>query len=253
MRLYSWNMYCYNKQYDNVLSLVQNAGADVFCVQEVPAPLLDRLCALYPYSHSVIDSERVYGGAELTNYNVILSRLPLTDLHVIPLDPLPLKLRTKFVILLMRPFGWARTWNRNTAVARVATSDGSVTIVSAHLTLSSPTLRAKEFRKILDSVQGPVIIGGDFNCIEFGPLKILSWLLGARLYESLPWFNERTLWEKRFTDADLVNPLRGSVTHNFSRSQLDHVLVPDTQTVTNFGVLDTLAGSDHAPIYVELI
>lgn len=245
-------MYCYNRQYERVLSLVEHSGADVFCLQEVPAPLLDRLCALYPYSHAVVDSERVYGGAELTNYNVILSRLALTQKQVIPLDPPPLKLRTKLVILLMRPLGWARTWNRNAAAARIDTAHGESTVVSAHLTLSAPALRAKEFKKIVDSVQGPLLVGGDFNCIEFGPLKILSWLLGAHLFESLPWFNERALWEKRFTDEGLMNPLKGLVTHGFSRSQLDHLLVPSTYAVSSFGVLDTLAGSDHAPIYAEL-
>ncbi len=252
MRIMSWNMYCYNKRYEAVLALVRDSGADVFCLQEVPTPLLERLCALYPYSHFVVDSERVYGGAELTYYNVILSRTPLTDAQTIHLESLPLKLRTKLVIMLMRPLGWARTWNRNVAAARIETQDGTLTVVSAHLTLSAPTLRAEEFRKIIQSIEKPAVIAGDFNILEFGPIKILSWLLGARLRESLPWFNERALWQKYFADEGLVNPLRGLVTHGFSRSQLDHILVSHSLTVTKFGVSRNRAGSDHAPIYLDL-
>lgn len=252
MRVMSWNMYCYNRQNDAVVALVRDSGADIFFLQEVPAKLRDTLCGLYPHSHNTVDSERVYGGAELTNYNLILSRYPLSDTRTIPFDPLPLKLRTKLAIFLMWPLGWARTWNRNAAAARAQTPLGDIAVVSAHLTLSSPTLRAQEFKKIMNEIDEPVIVGGDFNVIEFPPLKILSWVLGAHIHEALPWFNERALWDQRFKNEGLVNRLRGTVTHAFSQSQLDHIVVSRSIPVVEQGRLSTLAGSDHAPIFLEL-
>lgn len=248
----SWNMYCYNKRHDDVVRFVRESRADVFFLQEVPHPLLPRLTALYPFSAHAVDSERVYGGAGWTNYNVILSRYPLTDTRAIPFDPLPLRLRTKLMILLLWPLGWARTWNRNAVAATADTPLGPVTLVSAHLTLSSPTLRAREFKKIVSDIDEHAILGGDLNVIEYPPLKILSWLLGSPIRESTPWYDERALFEKRFESAGLQNPLRGRVTHPFSRSQLDHILVTIGLKVTGAGVSEDHAGSDHAPVFLEL-
>lgn len=252
MRVWSWNMYCYNKRHDDVVALVRNSEADIFFLQEVPFALRDTLCALYPFSAYAVDSERVYGGHEWTNYNLILSRYPLTDTRPIPFDPIPLTLRTKLVILTLTPLGWARTWNRNAVRAVAHTDHGAVTVVSAHLTLSAPTLRMREFESVLKDVHAPCIIGGDFNVIEHPPLKILSWLLGAHVREALPWYNERAIWDTIFTNAKLVNPLGGRVTHDFSRSQLDHIVVSESYTISDSGVFASLAGSDHAPVWVTI-
>jgi endonuclease/exonuclease/phosphatase (EEP) superfamily protein YafD len=110
----------------------------------------------------------------------------------------------------------------------------------------------REFESVLKNVDAPCIIGGDFNVIEHSLLKPLSWLLGADIREALPWYNERAIWDTIFANAKLVNPLGGRVTHDFSRSQLDHIVVSDTLTATEHVVSPELAGSDHAPVFVEV-
>lgn len=254
MRVISWNMYCYNRAHSAVLAFVQHSGADLILLQEVPHTLLTSLLAPYPYQAYVVDSERVYGGHEWTNYNVILSRFPLTDVRTVPFEPIPLPFRTKLAILCMAPLGWARTWNRNAIVARAETPHGSIEVVSAHLTLSRPTLRAQEFEAVMATLAPdvPAIVGGDFNIIERSLVKPLSYLLGADVSESVPWFDERSTFEKRFAERGMQNPLRHQVTHGFARSQLDHILISKSLTVENATVSDELYGSDHAPVSVTV-
>lgn len=254
MRVISWNMYCYNRAHSAVLAFVQNSGADLVLLQEVPHTLLSSLSALYPHHAYAVDSERVYGGHEWTNYNVILSRFPLTEVRTVPFEPIPLPFRTKLAILCMTPLGWARTWNRNAVVARAETPEGSIDIVSAHLTLSRPKLRAQEFEMVMASLAPsvPAIVGGDFNIIERPLIKPLSYILGADVSESVPWFDERSRFEKRFSELGMLNPLRHQVTHGFARSQLDHILVSKSLTVEDAAVSTELHGSDHAPVSVTV-
>jgi endonuclease/exonuclease/phosphatase family metal-dependent hydrolase len=247
-------MFCYNKQHEDVLEFVRTLDADVLCMQEVPASLLAKLEALFPHSAHVVDSERVRGGSEWTNYNVILSKYPLSDVRTVLFDPLPHPLRTHVTIFLMRPLGWAYTYNRSAVAARVKTPTGDVQVFSTHLTLASPASRAQEFAKVLSirDESCPTVIAGDFNILESWYIKPLCWLFGAHIGESMPWYPERALFEKRFTDAQLINPLKGHVTHRISQSQLDHVLVSHSLTVDTAHVHAELYGSDHNPISVEL-
>jgi endonuclease/exonuclease/phosphatase family metal-dependent hydrolase len=95
-------------------------------------------------------------------------------------------------------------------------------------------------------------MAGDLNIIENPRVKMLNWFLGASVYESLPWYSERARFEKRFLEAKLKNPLRNKITHGFSKSQLDHILVSESLTITDSGVHADRHGSDHSPVYVDL-
>ncbi len=68
----------------------------------------------------------------------------------------------------------------------------------------------------------------------------------------MPWHRERKQAEARFRDVRLKNPLRGRVTHGFSRSQLDHILVPEDVKVLRAEVVRKTYGSDHHPVLVEV-
>jgi endonuclease/exonuclease/phosphatase family metal-dependent hydrolase len=139
--------------------------------------------------------------------------------------------------------------------ADVDLGQGALTrIFSIHLTLWGPHNRQKEFQAVLGHIEPnrPAVLCGDFNVIEYGPMKILNWLLGAPLRQAMPWYPERDLFEERFSTAKLHNPLRGKVTHPFSRSQLDHILVSEDIKVTHAWVDDERHGSDHCPVGIEI-
>lgn len=252
MRVMSWNMYCFNKRLDEALAFIQSADADVLCIQEVPHTFLPELTKLGMKIAYTVDSEAVKKKEKLKNYNVILSRLPMTGVKEIKFPTINHPQRTKIVIKVMRVAGWTLTKNRNAVVANVKTPRGLVQVFCAHLTLSSPSGRADEFAAILRHRNAtlPAVIAGDFNVLEHPRVKPLSWFLGASIEESSPTYPERKLFEGRFKNAQFKNPLKGSVTHNFSKSQLDHVLVSEDLSVTQSVVLPERYGSDHYPVFV---
>ena len=254
MRVYSWNMFCFNRRPKAVLDFVGTVEADIVCLQEVPKKLLKPLKILFPHSEHTVDSERAIGKKDLTNYNVILSKYPLSKVHAIQHADIAHSLRTKITIRAMSPMGWAKIKNRNALAVTAHTPLGPIQVFNAHLTLASPSHRKAEFANLLTvrTPEIPAIIAGDFNILEHPRIKPLSWFLGASIKESLPSYPERELFEERFKNASLKNPHLGSVTHNFSQSQLDHVLVSESLTITDSGVHPHLNGSDHYPVFVDI-
>ena len=59
-------------------------------------------------------------------------------------------------------------------------------------------------------------------------------------------------FEKQFIAHELTNALRGKITHPFSHSQLDHILISNSFSVKNAKVIADRFGSDHCPIHAEI-
>ena len=98
----------------------------------------------------------------------------------------------------------------------------------------------------------PTIVCGDFNTLEKPHITPINWIFGGSVGDALLYKRERTHIEKHFVGHELMNPLRGKITHPFSRSQLDHILVSNSLTIKNAEVIPDRFGSDHRPIFVEL-
>lgn len=189
------------------------------------------------------------------NYVVILSRHPIVNRDSLRFFDFPFPLHTRLFISFMAMFRWSFVTERGAVYADIETEEGRLLrVFSVHLTLWGPTNRRQEFEAVSGHIEPgkPVVICGDFNVIEYGPMKILNWLLGAPLREAVPWYPERDLFEERFEALSLRNPLRGKVTHRFSRSQLDHILVSRDLSVSRAWVEPESYGSDHQPVAVEL-
>ena len=256
MKIYSWNVLCYNKQVDSVVEHIRQLDFDVLCLQEVTPYLLKKLKEM-PFSMvSHVDVIRVMSATNrVENYVVILSKRPIENSGTLQFFDFPFPFHTKIFVALMRPFGFTFLAERGAVYADINAGDGAfVRVFSVHLTLWGPHNRAKEFDAVLGHIvpDMPTVIGGDFNVIEYGPMKILNWLLGAPLAQGVPWYPERDLFEERFKEAGLHNPLRGSVTHPFSKSQLDHILVTKDLNVSEAQVHMNSYGSDHRPVSVTV-
>jgi len=256
MIVYSWNMLFRNRELDCAFSFITEGDFDIFCLQEVPQVFLERLKTL-PYAIAYrTDAERTFTGDVSQYFNVILSKFPITHQSDLafpdywPTTPL----RSRLFIRLMKLFHFSKVSNRGGLYADVDANGTTVRVFNLHLILAHPTIRLKELEFAMTQHKHgkSTIVCGDFNIIESPHMSILNWLMGGNIGDAVFYTRERTTIERRFVEHQLTNPLRGTVTHPLSRSQLDHILVSHQLTVENAQVITDRYGSDHNPIRVQL-
>lgn len=257
MKIYSWNVYCYNTKFKEMCDFIENLDFDVLCLQEVTPELLTCIKEMPFHLAYHVDVIRLIADKKPEkNYVAVLSKHPIANEGTLQFFDFAFPFHTRLFIGFMRMFRWSFITERGAVYADIDLGDRVLTrIFSVHLTLWGPHNRAQEFEAVLGHMQPsmPAVVCGDFNVIEYGPMKILNWLLGAPLKQAVPWYPERTLFEGRFADAKLKNPLNGNVTHGFSRSQLDHILLSEGVESERAWVHPELHGSDHNPVAVELV
>ena len=129
-----------------------------------------------------------------------------------------------------------------------------VRVACLHLLLAHPRIRFVEFERTMEAMgaASEKILCGDFNVIESPKVSVISWAHGGTVLDTLLWKRERAELERRFVHYRLVNPHQSQVTHPFSRSQLDHILLSGHIKIKTSGVMEDPTGSDHLPIFVEL-
>jgi endonuclease/exonuclease/phosphatase family metal-dependent hydrolase len=252
MKIYSWNMWYKNETPEAAFEYIRGLDFDVLCLQEVPKNFLERLKTLPYHLVSTIDITFFSQKRTRTIYSVILSRYPLRASGTVALPETTSSLRASLSFKVRG--GWSGLRDRHAAYVDVESEGGLVRVFSIHLSLSSPSDRMREFAAIRNFIPHafPAVLAGDFNIIEHSLVKPLNWFLGAPLIESMPWHRERKHAEMHFKELRLKNPLRGKKTHGFSRSQLDHILVPEDARVRTAEVVRRKHGSDHNPVFVEV-
>ncbi|MGH7175597.1 MAG: endonuclease/exonuclease/phosphatase family protein, partial [Minisyncoccia bacterium] len=146
MKIYSWNMWFSNTRFAEARTFIENSGADIFCLQEVPTAFIEELKALPYHLAYAPEVDRLFKGETSTQYIAILSRYPIRDVGPIELpyyEP-HLPLRTKVFATLMVSiglWGWGRG-NRHALYADLETPRGGVRVFNSHLPLLAPRIRA---------------------------------------------------------------------------------------------------------------
>jgi endonuclease/exonuclease/phosphatase family metal-dependent hydrolase len=255
MKVYSWNVYCYNRKLPEVCAYIKKLDFDVLCLQEVSLELLTELKKLPCHISYHVDVLRIISEKKKqVDYVVILSRHEILGQGTLQFPELPFPWHTQVFIRSMSIFKWFWVAERGIVYADIQIQEQVVRIYSIHLTLSGPGNRAKEFALLMENIpkEHGSIICGDFNVVEYAPMKLISWLLGSPIQQGMPWYPERRLFEERFAQHGFYNPLLKQTTHRFSRSQLDHILVPKEIPTTRAWVEKDAHGSDHQPVGVEL-
>ena len=245
-----------NKKLDHAFEFVAKSDFDIFCLQEVPETFLKRLQTLPYFIAFRIDVEKLFKSEIVPMFNVILSHHPLSGQGEIPFPEYwnLLPLRTRLFVHLMPQLLFSKIKNRGGLYVDVTIRGTAIRVFSLHLILAQPAWRLKEFEFAMmqrDTTR-PMIVCGDFNTIEAPHISILNWILGGKVSDAFLHKRERTDINKHFIQHELINTLAGSITHQLSRSQLDHILVSHSFTIKNAEVLSDSVGSDHHPIRVEI-
>lgn len=246
-----------NRELDRAFDFIAQSDFDIFCLQEVPGEFLARLKTLPYFIAFRTDVEQIRANGNESLFIVILSKHPIIARGEIIFPDYAwslLPLRTRISVLLMRPFGFFKIRNRGGLYVDLERNGQSLRVFTFHLILAHPSWRLKEFEMsmVKRDATRPTIVCGDFNILEKPHITPLNWILGGRVSDALLYGRERTHIEKRFVEHELLNPLRGKMTHPLSRSQLDHILVSHSFSIKNAEVISDRAGSDHHPIYIEV-
>lgn len=191
MKIYSWNIYCFNKRIPEVASYIEQLDFDVLCLQEVTPELLERLKSMPFHLAYHVDVIRLTLERDRYPYYVaILSKHPLQNQGTLQFFDFRLPFHTRLFIAFMSLFQWSFVTERGALYADIAYGERLLRVFSVHLTLWGAGNRLKEFDAVIGHVEPaqPTVICGDFNVLEYGPMKILNWLLGAPLQEGMPWY-----------------------------------------------------------------
>ena len=258
MKIISWNVYVYNKDTEKAFEYIDKSKADIICLQEVSKTFLERLKkSSYDLVWS-IDHSRIDDNYSEDCYLVILSKDEVVrhDFFIVSKDSKQ-PIRTKLFVRFMRFFnvGWVKkVINHHALYADIKTKTRMVRVFSVHLRQGGQVERIRDLTLIADcfNKEDKNIVCGDFNTIYKPLLNVFNWIMGGSLKEFISWNSEKKIMERFFEDYDLQNPVSGMVTHNFLKSQLDHILVPDNFNIKGVRVEDKLHGSDHFPIELVL-
>lgn len=257
MKIYSWNMLYRNREARDAFRFIAKADFDLFCLQEVPEEVLERLKTLPLHVAYRTDTEKIFPSVIVPMFNVILSRYPIETQGEVSFDDYwaLLPWRTRFFVQFMPSQLFSKIRNRGGLYADITIAGKSIRVFCLHLILAQPLWRLREFELAMTKrdPSRPTVVCGDFNTLQRPHVTLLNWILGGRVSDALFYNRERTHIEKRFVEYELRNPLSGKVTHTISRSQLDHILVSHSFSIKNAEVLPDRVGSDHHPIRVEIV
>lgn len=256
MQIYSWNMLYRNEEQDRAFEFIKESDFDIFCLQEVPEVFLARLRTLPYHLAAEVEVERLLPSGVNRNYVVTLSRYPILHDSVISYPDYwsLLPLRARLFVHLMPSRYFSRIRNRGGHYADVVVDGVTVRVVNVHLVQAHPAWRLQELATALSTLDPAKrsVVCGDFNTHSKPYTALINWILGGRISDFLFYQRERAQVDQTIRAHDLINPLAGKVTHDFSRSQLDHILVSSAFSVQSAQVIPDRYGSDHHPILAHV-
>ncbi len=291
MRIASWNVWDENpKSGAEIAEFIRVQDADVVCLQEVAAPLLETLVpslhAAYPHYYVAKDAQ--YAEKDLRAlgffsriFEGIVYRLSDAYAYYIVKDAQPVKKYSRSLVFFSRlPVvrarairtrarrGWRSFFAAWTRIEEhlefqrvdVKTRGGVVRIMNAHLEIGAGACnRLRQFKYVLRRCKrrGRIkraLMVGDFNIFgeELYP-RFVGWL-GLGSGSKWLWLNERDEFEKICKKRGLKNIFKGQPTFfkGGAQFQLDHILVPEKMTILSQKVLEDAYGSDHQFVLTDV-
>lgn len=245
LKVFSWNMYCNNKHFDDALDFLYEHDADVLCLQEVPVEIVKTMKKKSDL-HIAEAKAHNRGRDHIKTRNVILSKHPMTERaeSCLQEDEKP-SIKSR-ISGLCGPLEFQ--------YVDIKPDDKKIRIFNSHLECNtSPRIRIEQFKQVLrlsrkNSVN---IYCGDLNTYGEWYLNLFVGYISNYTLKDIT-RSEKKLFENLFREHKLNNVFHGEVTYPLFLLQLDHILVPNNIPVISKTVHKKRHGSDHRPIVVEL-
>ena len=245
LSLLDWNVWVFNEDLEGVLAFITAENADVVCLQEVSVPLLEKLTreTPYPFLFKARDAYHKRDGDRNPSFLVIMARH-----RVVGADAIVFK-RQKKRILLARLLGIEE--GIEFQYADILCGEKRVRFFNVHLEcVAGPKRRVAQFDEVTRLFQyGANIVCGDLNILRVWYTFFFRLVLGS--WDEL-WEREHDFFARVFGKHALSNIFEGAVTHDFTGTQLDYILVPKATRVEEKVLFEDTFGSDHRPMLVRL-
>jgi endonuclease/exonuclease/phosphatase (EEP) superfamily protein YafD len=208
LKVASFNTLYVNQNYSGIATSILELNADVVTIIEFgadKAPVLAALKATYPYQFECIGNE----DCEMA----VISKLPMEKI-----------------------LGRGMWEGAPLLHALVHTQSGPVSVIGVHTTrfphFRSQFKQVAGLAKYVETVQGPVVLMGDFNSTPFSRVnQTISQSLGFTRLTTLP------SWP---------------ATYNFPQLAIDHIFVSSGIRPASEEQIGDNAGSDHFPVMITL-
>lgn len=266
MNIISWNLWCKNIDQIKSVDIILKRQPNIVCLQEVSLETVDYLRSLKEYNLIVAkDFTSFKKGVKKEYFLVILSKYKIEnvdkeDENSSNKDTLKnsSKLNKFSISHLAVPSIWDRInrWQESLEFqyADLEVDGVQMRVFNVHLEVAAgPKLRLCQFEYISSMFDSNKvnIVCGDLNIYAIWWCNLLiGWIMGFTWGEYF--LDERSEFEKKFKDIDLINIFKDKTTYPKYGLQLDHILIPKDTKVTNIEVIPSLNGSDHRSISVDL-
>ena len=245
LKIFSWNMYCHNRNFKGALKFLESIEADVMCLQEVPTAIAREMKKKREW-YVTEAKARHRGRKRLKTRNVIVSKYPVKEKGGDAFADEKKRAIKSRMSGLCGPLDFQ--------YIDIKVGRRKVRVFNSHLECNtSPRMRVEQFKQVLDlsHKSSANIYCGDLNTYGQWYLNIfVGYFSNYKLSDVKD--SEKKLFSKLFKEYKLHNVFHKHVTYPLFRLQLDHILIPDTMNVLQKNVYNERYGSDHRPICVEV-
>lgn len=245
LKVFSWNMYCHNRNFNGALKFLEDIDADVMCLQEVPTAIAREMKKKREWN--VTEAKARHRGRKRTKTrNVIVSKYPVKGKGGDAFADEEKRAIKSRISGLCGPLEFQ--------YIDIKVGNRKVRIFNSHLECNtSPRMRAEQFKQVLQlsHKSSANIYCGDLNTYGQWYLNIFVGYISNYTLGDIT-RSEKKLFNDLFKEYKLHNVFHGHVTYPLFRLQLDHILIPDDMTLVRKQVHKKRYGSDHRPICVEV-
>lgn len=144
--------------------------------------------------------------------------------------------------------------DRNALAAEIDLGTMTITVVDTHLDVQlGPIDRIRQLHPVATQVPDAVVLGGDFNT---NPWAWISGTVPLTSTEAIVGQDQATILDDYMTELGFAVPIAPDQS-TFNRVPLDHMRLDNVYVrgypVLQQGIATDVAGSDHWPIWVDLL